>query len=139
MKIVIISDTHGSYRNADKVVEKEWPFDRLIQPVNDMKLRLLPAVVLLHKICQKHALKILRESAAALNRKACFLVHNYNIFVLINYFHQGGSPFCPASESCFILRIHIESKVTRILCQRLNLEFVCSKYILLCHKMRDTS
>lgn len=30
MKIVIISDTHGSYRNADKVVEKEWPFDRLI-------------------------------------------------------------------------------------------------------------
>ena len=30
MKILIISDTHGSHKNFDRVIEKERPLDMLI-------------------------------------------------------------------------------------------------------------
>ena len=77
MKILIISDTHGSHKNFDRVIEKERPLDMLIH-LGDVEgdEDYIPAVA----DCPVHMVRGNNDFFSDLPGEEEFMVEGYHIF-----------------------------------------------------------
>ena len=78
MKILIISDTHGSHRNFDRVIEKEQPLDMLIH-LGDVEgdEDYIPAVA----DCPVHMVRGNNDFFSDLPGEEEFMIGGYHIFI----------------------------------------------------------
>ena len=78
MKILIISDTHGSHKNFDRVIEKERPLDMLIH-LGDVEgdEDYIPAVA----DCPVHMVRGNNDFFSGLPGEEEFMIGGYHIFI----------------------------------------------------------